>query len=157
MADRSSTSMSRAGRPRTRSRSVHVPSHIPVASKAGKCRTASAQRNPTKGKGTGKGKKTNKKSNKAVVVVSSDSEDLEVDFPHYHHNQPHEVPAELSQQPNPPTDAPTEEQQEPDHPAGNPIEEHPKTLQWKMQNNHRIQVTQTHYQYSHPYQWQTIN
>ena len=81
MADRPMMSMSRAGRPRKRSRSVHVSSHIPVASKAGKCRTACAQRIPTKGKGAGKGKKATKKSNKAVVVVSSDSEDLEVDFP----------------------------------------------------------------------------
>ena len=57
MADRPKMSMSRAGRPRTRSRSVHVPSHIPIESKAGKQRTASAQRIPTKGKGAGKGKK----------------------------------------------------------------------------------------------------
>ena len=55
--------------------------------------------------------------------MSSDSEDLEVDFPHYHPNQPHEVPAELPQQPNPPVDAPTEEQQELDHPTDDPIEE----------------------------------
>ena len=41
--------------------------------------------------------------------MSSDSEDLEVDFPHYHPNQPHEVPAELPQQPNQPVDAPDEE------------------------------------------------
>ena len=97
MADRPMTSTFRVGRPRMRSRSVHVPSHIPIASKARKLRTASAQRTPTKGKGkgAGKGKKATKKSNKAVTVVSSDSEDLEVDFPHYHPNQPHEVPTEL--------------------------------------------------------------
>ena len=58
----------RADRPRTRSSSVHVPSHISIASKAGKCRTTSVQRIPTKGKGAGKGKKATKKSNKAVVV-----------------------------------------------------------------------------------------
>ena len=57
--------------------------------------------------------------------MSSDSEDLEVDFPHYHPNQPQEVPTELPQQPNPPADAPAEEQQEPDHPTDDPIEEHP--------------------------------
>ena len=125
MADRPTTSMSRAGRPRTRSRSVHVPSHIPIASKAGKCRTASAQRIPTKGKGADKGKKATKKSNKAVIVVSSDSEDLEVDFLHYHPNQPEEVPAELPQQPNPPVDAPPQEQQELDHPTDDLIEKHP--------------------------------
>ena len=90
MADRPMTSTSRTGRPRTRSRSLHIPSHIPIASKAGKCGTASAQRIPTKGKGAGKGKKATKKSNKTVVVVTSDSEDLEVDFPHYHPNPPHE-------------------------------------------------------------------
>ena len=125
MADRPTTSMSRAGRPRTRSRSVHVPSHIPIASKAGKCRTASAQRIPRKGKGAGKGKKATKKLNKAVVVVNSNSEDLEVDFPHYHPNWPHEVPTELPQQSNPPADVPTEEQQELDHHADDLIEEHP--------------------------------
>ena len=124
MADRPKMSMSRTGRPRMRSRSVHIPSHIPVASKAGKCRTASAQRIPTQGKGAGKGKKATKKSNKAVAVVSSDSEDLEVDFPHYHPNLPHEVPAELPQQPNQPVDTPAEEQQELNHPTDDPIEEH---------------------------------
>ena len=125
MAYRPMTSMSRAGRPRKRSRSAHVPSLIPIASKAGKHRTASAHRIPTKDKGAGKGKKATKKSNKAVVVVSSDSEDLDVDFPHYHLNQPHKVSTELPQQPKPPADTPAEEQQEPDHPADNPIEEHP--------------------------------
>ena len=94
-----------------------------------KPRTKSAQRASTKGKGkgVGKGKKSTKKSDKAVIVVSSDSEDLEVDFPHHPPNQPHEVPAELPQEPNPPADAPAEEQQEePDHPVDIPIEEpHP--------------------------------
>ena len=41
-----------------------------------------------KGKGTGKGKSAQNKLVKAVVVVSSDSEDLEVDFPHHPPNQP---------------------------------------------------------------------
>ena len=94
---------------------MHIPSHIPIALKETKHRTAPAQRIPKKGKGAGKGKKTTKKSNIAVAVVSSDSEDLKVDFPHYHPNQPHEVPAELPQQPNQPADPPTEEQ-ELDHP-----------------------------------------
>ena len=76
-------STSRAGRPRMRSRLAHLPSCIPVAPKAVKPRTKSAQRTPAKGKGkgAGKGKKTTKKSGKAAAVVSSDSEDLEVDFP----------------------------------------------------------------------------
>ena len=119
MADRPMPSTSRAGRPRTRSRSVHLPSHIPVAPKAAKPRTKSAQRTLAKGngKGAGKGKKTTKKSDKAAAVVSSDSEDLEVDFPHHPPNQPHEVPMVLPQEPNPPADTPAEEQQEPDHPV----------------------------------------
>ena len=102
------TSTTRAGRPRKRSRSVHLPSCIPVAPKTVKPRTKSAQRTLTKGKGkgTGKGKKTTKKSNKAVEVVSSDSEDLEVDFPHHHPNQPHEVPTDSPQEPNPPAENP---------------------------------------------------
>ena len=57
--------------------------------------------------------------------MSSDSEDLEVDFPHYHPNQPHEVPTELPQQSNLPVDAPTQEQKESDHSADNLIAEHP--------------------------------
>ena len=131
-----------------RSRSVHIPSHIPIASKAGKHRTASAQRIPTKGEGADKGKKATKKSNKAVVVVSSDAEDLEVDFPHYHPNQPHEVPKELPQQPNSPVDAPLKNNKNQITPQMIPLKNIPQTLQQKMQNNHKIQVTQTHYQYS---------
>ena len=56
MADRPTTSMSSAGRSRMRSRSAHIPSHIPVVPKARKPRTASAQRTSTKGKGKGAGK-----------------------------------------------------------------------------------------------------
>ena len=115
MADRPTASASRAGRPRTRSKSVHLSSCIPVAPKTGKHRTTSVQRALTKGKGAGKGKKTTKKSSKPAVVVSSDSEDLEVDFPNYHQNQPHEVPAKIPQEPNPPANVPVEEQQELEH------------------------------------------
>ena len=89
---------------------MHASSYTPMVPKGRKIRAASTQRTPTKGKSTGKDKKAIQKSNKAVAVVSSDSEDLEVDFPQYHPNQPHEVPAELPQQPNPPEDAPAEEQ-----------------------------------------------
>ena len=56
MADRPMASISRAGRPRTRSRSVHLPSCIPVAPKAVKPRTKSGQRTQVKGKGKGAGK-----------------------------------------------------------------------------------------------------
>ena len=117
MADRPMALTSRAGRPRMRSRSAHLPSCIPVAPKAVKPWTKSAEKTLAKGKGKGadKGKKTTKKSGKAAAVVSSDSEDLEVDFPYYPPNQPHKVPTELPQESNPLADAPTEEQQEPNH------------------------------------------
>ena len=81
--------------------------------KTGKHRTTSAQRALTKGKGAGKGKKTPKKSSKPAVVVSSDSEDLEVYFPNYCPNQPLEVTTKIPQEPNPPANATVEEQQEP--------------------------------------------
>ena len=140
MADRPTASMSRAGRPRMRSRSAHLPSCIPVAPKAVKPRIKSAQRTLAKGKGkgAGKGKETTKKSDKAAAVVSSDSEDLEVDFPYHPPNQCHEIPADLPQEPNPPADFPAEEQ-EPDHPVDVLIEEphHPATFQQGTQSNHR--------------------
>ena len=62
MADRPMTLTSRAGRPRTRSRSVHLPSCIPIAPKAVRPRAKSAQKTQVKGKGkgTGKGKSTKK-------------------------------------------------------------------------------------------------
>ena len=118
MVDRPNASTSRAGRPRMRSRSVHLPSHIPMAPKAVRPRTKSVQKIQVKGKGkgTGKGKSTKKKSNKAVAVVSSDSEDLEVDFPLHPPNQPCDIPAEQRQEPNLPTDIPAKELQEPNHP-----------------------------------------
>ena len=49
-------STSRAGRPKMRSRSVHLPTHISVASKAVRPRSKSVQKTQVKGKGTGKGK-----------------------------------------------------------------------------------------------------
>ena len=110
MADRPTASTSRSGKPRTRSRSAHLPSCISLAPKAVKPRTKSAQRTQVKGKGKGacKGKSTNRKSGKAAEVVSSDSEDLEVDFPLHPPNQPHKIPAEQPQEPNPPVDTPAE-------------------------------------------------
>ena len=124
MADRSRASTSRAGRPRMRSRSSHLPSCISVALKAVKPTTKSAQRTQVKGKGKGAGKgKSTQKLGKAPAVVSSDSEDLEVDFPLHPPNQPHELPAEQPQEPNPPADAPAEGQQEPDYPLDIPIED----------------------------------
>ena len=81
MADRPTASSSRVGRPRMRLRSVHIFTHIPVAVKP---RAKYVQKTQVKGKG--KGKSTKKKS-KAFAVVSSDSEELEVDFPNHPPNQ----------------------------------------------------------------------
>ena len=62
--------------------------------------------------------------------MSSDSKDLEVDFPNYNPNQPHEVPTEIPQESNPPADSPVEEKQEPEHLVDAPIEEphHPANI-----------------------------
>ena len=57
--------------------------------------------------------------------MSSDSEDLEVDFPNYHPNQPHEVPTEIPQEPDQPANAPVEEQQKQQHLIDASIEEPP--------------------------------
>ena len=63
MADRPMASTSRAGRPRMRSRSAHLSTCIPVASKAVRPRAKSVQKTQVKGKGTGTGKgKSTKKS-----------------------------------------------------------------------------------------------
>ena len=95
--------------PRTRSRSAHLPTHIPIASKAVRPRAKSVQKTyiKSKSKGTGKGNIAKKKSGKAVVVVRSDLEDLEVDFPHHPPNQPQDIPAEQPQEPNPPVNIPS--------------------------------------------------
>ena len=70
MVDRPTASTSRTGRPRMRSQSAHLSSHIPITPKTGKHRTTFEQRALTKGKGAGKGKKASKKSSKPIVVVS---------------------------------------------------------------------------------------
>ena len=118
MADRPTASTSRVGRPRTRSQSVHLPTRIPIASKAVGPRTKSVQKTQVKDKGEGtvKGKSARKKSGKAVIIVGTDSEDLEVDFPHYSLNQPQDIPAEQPQEPNPPVNITAEEPQVPNHP-----------------------------------------
>ena len=79
---------SRAGRPRMRSRSVHLPTCIPVASKAVRPRAKSVHKTQVSGKG--KGKSDKKKPGKVAIVISSDSEQSsgEVDFPHFPPNQP---------------------------------------------------------------------
>ena len=46
-------------------------------------------------------------------------------FPNYQPNQPHEVPADIPQDPNPPASAPVEEQQEQEHLVDASIEEPP--------------------------------
>ena len=116
MADRPTASTSRAGRPRVRSRSVHLSTCMPVASKAVRPRAKSVQKTQVTGKGAGKGKSTKIKLGKAVAVVSSDSEGLEVDFLHHPPNQPQDILAEQPQEPNPPVNVPAEEPEEPDHP-----------------------------------------
>ena len=125
MADRPTASTSRAGRPRMRSRSVHLPTHIPIASKVVRPKAQSVQKIwvKCKGTGTGKGKGAKKKSGKAVIVVSSDSEDSEVDIPNHPPNQPLDIPAEQPQEPNPPLDVPAEEPEEPNSPLDIPAEE----------------------------------
>ena len=57
--------------------------------------------------------------------MSSDSEDLKVDFPNYHPNQHHKVPADIPQEPNPPANAPVQEQEEQEPHVAIPIEEPP--------------------------------
>ena len=130
MADRPIASTSREGRPRMRSQSMHQSSCTPVTPRTERQRTTSEQRSPTKGKGAGKGKKASKKPNKQIEVESSDSEDSEVDFPNYHPNQPHKVPAEIPQEPSPPAKAPVEEQQAQEPHIDAPIEElhHPMNI-----------------------------
>ena len=118
MADRPMPSTSRPGKPRMRSRSSHLPTCIPIASKAVRPRAKSVQKTQVKGKrkGTGKGKGAKNKSGKAVVVISSDSEDSEVDFLHHPPNQPVNLPAEEPQEPNQPLDVPPEGPEEPEEP-----------------------------------------
>ena len=72
MADRPMASTSRAGRPRTRSRSAHFPTHIPVASRMVRPRAKSVHKMQVKGKGkgTGKGEGDKKKPGKAAIVIS---------------------------------------------------------------------------------------
>ena len=136
-----------------RSQSVHLSSHIPVTPKTGKHRTTSKQRASTKGKGTEKGKKASKKSSKPIVVVSSDSEDLEVDFPNYHPNQPHKVSADIPQEPNPPANAPVEEQQEQDPHIDDPIKEphHPANVPVGDAEEPQNPGNFNPVQHSHPY------
>ena len=124
MADGPTASTSRAGRPRMRSRSVHLSTCIPMASKAVRPRAKSVQKTQVIGnsKGAGKGKSSKKKLGKAVAVVSSDSEDLEVDFPHHAPNQIQDVPAEQPQEHKPPVNIPAEEPQGPDHPLDIQVE-----------------------------------
>ena len=65
-------STSRVGRPRMRLRLAHISTCIPITVKP---RAKSVQKTQVKGKG-----KSTKKTSKAAEVVSSDSEDLGVDF-----------------------------------------------------------------------------
>ena len=123
-------STSRAGRPRMRSRSVHLPTCIPVASKAAKPREKSAYKAQVKSKGD------KKKVGKTAIVISSDSEESlgEVDFLHFSPNQPVNLPAEEPEEPNQPLDVPAAGLEEPDQPNNpNSMPENPPI---PMANNH---------------------
>ena len=97
MADRPTAPTSRDGR--SRMRSAHLPTLIPVASKAGKPRSKSVYK--AKVKGTSK-----KKCGKTAIVISSEESEVssgEVDFPNLPiPNQPLDFPAEEPEQPNNP-------------------------------------------------------
>ena len=121
MADRPTASTSRAGRPRMRSVSAHLPTHIPVTSKAAKPRIKSVYKAQVKCKGNSK-----KKLGKTTIVISSDSEASlgEVDFPNLPiPNQPLDLPAEEPEEP--------EEPEQPNNP--NPLPENPPV---PMANQH---------------------
>ena len=85
--------------------------------------------------------------------MSSDSEDLEVDFLHHPPNQPHKVPTEQTQEPNPPADTPAEEQQESHHPLDILIEEphQPANVPTGDKEHPQEQITPIHYWNSHLY------
>ena len=121
MADGPTASISRAGRCKMRSISVHLPMGIPVASKAAKTRSKSVQKPQVKCKGKG----DKKKSGKAAKAISSESEDSEVDFPHLAPNQPLDVPVGEPEQPekqNQPLDIPAEVPEEQNQPLDIPAE-----------------------------------
>ena len=108
MADRHTASTSRAGRLRTRS--AHLPTCIPVASKAARPRAKSVYKAKVKGN-------SKKKFGKTAIVISSDSEaSSEVDFTNLPiPNQPLDLPAEEQEQPNQPLDVPAEEPEQPNN------------------------------------------
>ena len=131
MADRPTASTSRADRPRMRSWSAHLPTCIPVTSKAVRPRAKSVHKTQVKGKG----KSDKKKHGKAAIVISSDSEESfgEVDFLHYLPNQPVNLPAEEPEEPNQTLDIPAEGPGKPEEPNNpNPL---PKNLPIPMANN----------------------
>ena len=95
MADRSTTPTSRPGRPRMRS--AHLPTCIPVASKAPKPREKSVYKAQVKDEDNSK-----KKLGKTTIITSSDSEASsgEVDFPNLPiPNQTLHLPAEEPEEP----------------------------------------------------------
>ena len=132
MADRPMASTSRAGRPRTRS--VHLPTCIPVASKAAKPRAKSVYKAKVKSN-------SKKKLGKTTIVISSYSEvsSGEVDFPNLPiPNQPLDLPAKEQKQPNQPLDFPAEEPEQPNNPIhlpGNlPVPMANQHLKWSHLN-----------------------
>ena len=111
---------------------MHLPPHIPVASKAAKPRAKSVYKAQVIGKGNPK-----KKLGKTIIVISSDSEASlgEVYFPNLPiPNQPLGLPAEEQDQPNQTLDIPAEEPKEPEEPKNpNPL---PENLPIPMANQH---------------------
>ena len=109
---------------------MHLPTHIPVASKAAKPRAKSVYKAQIKGKGD------NKMSGKTTIVISSDSEESlrEVDFPHFPPNQPVNLPAEEPEEQNQPLDIPAEGPEEPDQP--NNLNHLPENPPIPVANNH---------------------
>ena len=104
-----------------RSRSVHLPTHIPIASMAAKPGAKSVYKAQVKGKGDSK-----KKLGKTTIVISSGSEESEVDFPHFPPDQLVNLPAEEPEEPNQPLDIPAEGPVEPDQPNNpNPLPKKP--------------------------------
>ena len=121
---------SSAGRPRMRS--VHLPTRIPVASKAAKPRAKSVSevaKYKAKVKGT-----SMEKLGKTAIVISSDSEvsSGEVDIPNLSiPNQALDLLAEEQEQPNQPLNIPAEEPDQSNNP--NPL---PENLPVPMANQH---------------------
>ena len=160
MADRSSSSTSRAGRPRTTS--VHQTQCVPLGAKpkVGRPRYKSAHASKTKespkkpkGKKTpGRPPKQVKLIEKRVIEIGSDNSE-EVNFP-FHQLELPDLPPVEAEQPNPveqPNQVPAEEQEQqqnqvPIQPLGTPAEEQIQPL------DAPVEVPNQHNQHNQPNQ-----